>query len=107
MTEWKTPSALVTRDLDGIYLRVQIEGKWDNRCLTDLIWEDVDAWLIERLKNQSPEDRERQLRQIAKHFHERLRSIGDQLNLAARVEDDGPDDRFDLGGFECNEKQEG
>jgi hypothetical protein len=36
--------------------------------------------------------------------------IGKQIRALAgkkeETEDDGPDDRFDLGGFECNEKQE-
>lgn len=85
MKEWKTTSELVTRDLDGIYLRVCIEGKWDNRCLTDLVWEDVEAWLKERFENQSAEDRERQLWKVAKHFHERLRSLGDQLDLVSKT----------------------
>jgi hypothetical protein len=89
MTEWKTTGELICRDLDGIYLRVKIEGKWDNRCLTDLVWEDVEAWLKERFTNQSAEGCERQLLQIVKHLHERLRWMGDALNVGTRVIDDG------------------
>jgi hypothetical protein len=84
----KTPTELVKRDLDGIYLRVQIGGKWENRCLTDLLWEDVETWLNGRFANRSAEDRERQLRQALKHLHERLRAIGDQLNLGTKMESD-------------------
>lgn len=34
-------------------------------------------------------------------------NIGKEIRaLAGVMKDDGPDDRFDIGGFECNEKQE-
>lgn len=88
MNEFKTPSTLVKRDLDGIYLRVQIAGKWENRCLTDLVWEDVEFWLGQNRLSRTAEDHIIYLRHLAKHLHNRLRTLGDQLDLATKTEDE-------------------
>jgi hypothetical protein len=82
MNEFKTTSDLVVRDLDGIYLRANIDGKWDNRCLTDLVWEDVENWLKWKMERQQPEERPEFLLKAIKHLHGRLRAVGDQLNIA-------------------------
>lgn len=61
------------RKLDGIFLRVQVDGHLDARCLTDIPWEEIEAkW----------RDRDAEWwRGAAKHLHERLRSIGDQFDI--------------------------
>ena len=82
MDEFKTPSTLVVRDLDGVYLRAKIDGKWENRCLTDLVWEDVDAWLQWKMEKQTAYEHSEFLLKVIKHLHERLRAVGDQLDLA-------------------------
>ena len=82
-----TNPALVKRDLDGMYIRVNVGGKWQNRCLTDLDWRDVELWLDGRFKAVEREDVEKMAKQAIKHLHERLRHLGDALDLARPSED--------------------
>ena len=35
----------VVRNLDGFYLRVERDGKWVNRCFTDLTLQEQQDWL--------------------------------------------------------------
>lgn len=42
---------MLKRDLDGFYLRVHRDGKWCNRCFTDLTEEEQRKWL-ERLHGE-------------------------------------------------------
>jgi hypothetical protein len=88
MNEFKTTPALQVRSLDGIYLRAQIGERWENRCLTDLVWEDVERWIAERKEIQPDTYRETFLLQIIKHLHERLRAMGDQMDIAAKPADE-------------------
>ena len=64
------------RNLDGIYLRAEIDGKFESRCLTDLPWEFVEDWMRSRLMG-NPDV----AFQAAKHLHERFRHIGDELDV--------------------------
>ena len=41
----------LARNLDGFYLRVERDGKWVNRCFTDLTTEEQTKWLS-RLTNE-------------------------------------------------------
>lgn len=61
------------RNLDGIYFRVERDGKWQNLCFTDLTEEEQK----DVLKDKSPEF----VLQIALNMAKRLREIGDQLGL--------------------------
>ena len=80
--EMKTTGAIIKRDLDGIYIRVRVDGEWQNRCLTDLHWEDVEDWLRgAMLYPNDAEGREEKLLRVIKHLHERLRAFGDQLEV--------------------------
>ena len=69
MSDWPTE-----RNLDGIFFRVQIDGKWCNRCVTDMPWNEVEK-ILEDLPHSWAVD-------MAKHLHGCLRSIGDQFNIA-------------------------
>ena len=64
---------MMNRNLDGIYFRVERDGKWQNLCFTDLTEEEQ----IEVLKDKSPEF----VLQVALAIAKRLREIGDQLGL--------------------------
>lgn len=84
MIEGTTPPEHIRRELDGMYLSVSIGGKREDRCLTDLVWEDVEKWLMttnERQAGQTEEDRAKYLLAVIKHLHERLRFIGDALRI--------------------------
>ena len=64
---------MINRNLDGIYFRVERDGKWQNLCFTDLT-EDEQRKV---LKDKSPDF----VLQMALNMAARLREIGDQLNL--------------------------
>ena len=79
----KISNELIPRDLDGIYLRVQIDDQWANRCLTDMTWAEVREWLESKWQHldSSNETKLKNLEAIARHFHERLRALGDELDI--------------------------
>ena len=65
---------MINRNLDGIYFRVERDGKWQNLCFSDLT-EDEQRKV---LKDKSPDF----VLQMALNMAARLREIGDQLHLA-------------------------
>lgn len=69
------------RDLDGILFRVQRDGKWTNRCWTDLTDEE---------RNQFGAGKPASWwKAVALHLTEQLRYIGDQFDLCADKDDAG------------------
>ena len=64
---------MINRNLDGIYFRVERDGKWQILCFSDLT-EDEQRKV---LKDKSPDF----VLQMALNMAARLREIGDQLNL--------------------------
>src|SRR5215475_11865545 len=88
MNEFQTTKDLIVRDLDGIYLRARIDGHWQNRCLTDLVWNDVEAWINEKWSDCDPILRADFILKIAKHLHERLRAVGDVTDIIVKFAPD-------------------
>ena len=64
---------MINRNLDGIYFRIERNGKCQNSCFSDL----TEGEQKEALKNKSPEF----VLQVALNMAKRLREIGDQLGL--------------------------
>ena len=64
---------MINRNLDGIYFRIERDGKCQNLCFSDLTEEEQK----EVLKNKSPEF----VLQIALNMAKRLREIGDKFDL--------------------------
>jgi hypothetical protein len=79
--ENETTGAIVKRDLDGIHPRIKIDGKWENRCLTDLCWGDVERWMRGKCEENGDDYAREFYLGVARHLHERLRAIGDQLDI--------------------------
>jgi len=65
------------RQLDSTFIRVERDGKFFNRCLSDCSWEEVESWL-----NQKP--KECAIRTL-KEFHRILRVIGDELDITGEI----------------------
>lgn len=63
-------------ELDGIYFRVQRNGKWENVCYTDL----TEAEAKEKTKDKDVE----WFKELARLLAMRLREIGDEFNLIRR-----------------------
>ena len=69
----------IPRELDGIYYRVERDGKWCNRCFTDLTTDEQE----EMIKKYDAEGLKRMVMLLAKI----LRDIGDTFNIVAKDED--------------------
>ncbi len=61
------------RNLDGVYFRVERDGKWQNICFSDLTEEEIEDVLKDR-----PEE---WLRSICRILGKTIRAIGDKLDL--------------------------
>ena len=71
------------RNLDSIYIRAQVDGKWGSYCLTDLPWQTVLDW-IEKQSLEAEDSANHQIEmtlEVAKHLHMSLQAIGAQLDL--------------------------
>ena len=64
---------MINRNLDGIYFRVERDGKWQNLCFSDLT-EDEQRKV---LKDKSPDF----VLQMALNMAARLREVGDKFDL--------------------------
>ena len=69
----------MNRNLDGIYLRIKRDGKYQAVCLSDMTKEELEEAL-------NPE-RGEWLKGAVIHLAGRLRAVGDIFNIV-RVEDD-------------------
>lgn len=73
------PNYPVPRNLDGVYVRVERYGKSVNRCFSDLTTEEQEHFM-------SKFDTEG-LKRLCLLMTERLRDIGDQLDLYVKDEE--------------------
>ena len=71
------------RNLDGVYFRIQRDGKWDSICFTDL----TDAEMDDVLKNK---DRVWVVG-LAKILAKTIQNIGYQFDLVGKDSDDEED----------------
>lgn len=63
----------MNRNMDGIYFRVERDGKWQNICFTDLTLNEIDEVIGERSAKW--------WKAVAVHLKDRINSIADELNL--------------------------
>ena len=61
------------RNLDGIYFRVQRDGKWDNVCFSDMTEDEMNNIMEGRDANW--------LKSMCVQLGKTIRNIGDQLDL--------------------------
>ena len=62
------------RDMDGIYFRVKRDGKWTNRC-----WTDLTDWEREEFGKDRPAS---WWQSVAEHLTKQLRYVSDYLDLS-------------------------
>lgn len=65
---------MIQRNLDGVYFRVERDGKWQNICFSDLTEDEMDSVL-----GNWNED---QLRRMCKVLGMTIKGIGDQFDIA-------------------------
>lgn len=66
------------RNLDGLYFRVERNGKWRNICFSDLTPE-------ERYENMKDKDKE-WLKSTCDYLADRIREIGDHFDIIGGVD---------------------
>lgn len=71
------------RDLDGVYFRVERDGKWDPICYTDMTEEERETVIAERMRDWAPEEQAAYWQSMANIMANTLRDVGDQLDLVA------------------------
>ena len=74
---------MIKRNLDGVYFRIQRDGKWDSICFTDL----TDAEMDEVLKNKDKV----WVVGLAKILAKTIQNIGYQFDLVGKDSDDEED----------------
>lgn len=74
---------MIKRNLDGVYFRIQRDGKWDSICFTDLTDDEMD----EVLKGRGRE----WILGLAKILAHTIQNIGYQLDLVGKNSDDEED----------------
>lgn len=70
----------MNRNLDGIYFRINRDGRWQNICYSDLTKEERDKVCEGRGREW--------LRSVADILADRLKEIGDQFDIVAGDEDE-------------------
>lgn len=63
----------MNRNLDGVYFRIERDGKWDNVCFSDLTSEEMDKVLEDRSVNW--------LRSLCKVLGETIKDIGNEYDI--------------------------
>lgn len=74
---------MIKRNLDGVYFRIQRDGKWDSICFTDLTDDEMDEVLKGRGKEW--------ILGLVKILAKTIQNIGYQLDLVGKNSDDEED----------------
>lgn len=68
----------MNRNLDGIYFRVERNGKWQNICYSDLTYDERDSVTNGRSGQW--------WRSLANHLADSLKEIGDEFDIVRKEE---------------------
>lgn len=69
------------RNLDGIYFRVERDGKWTNVCYSDMDQHERDEMARRRAEGLTPEEQVRWWRNMADLLADQLYDMGEQLGV--------------------------
>ena len=72
------------RGLDGVFIRAERDGKWCNRCFTDLTTDEQQRFL-DSLDTKG-------LQRMCLIMAETLRKVGDQFDIVSRDPEDSNDE---------------
>ena len=71
----------IQRNLDGIYFRVQRDGRWENVCYSDMTKDERDEVAHKRAEHATPEEQARWWRSMADLLADQLYDMGEQLGV--------------------------
>ena len=69
------------RNLDGVYFRVNRDGKWLNVCYSDMTPMERDEIARKRAEISTPAEQAQWWRSMADHLADRLYAMGEQLGV--------------------------
>lgn len=76
MSETKKP-----RNLDGVYFRVERDGRWQNVCYSDMTAEERDRMAKTRAASSTPEQQATWWRSLADLMADQLYDMGEQFGI--------------------------
>ena len=71
----------VQRNLDGVYFRIQRDGRWGNVCYSDLTPEEREELAARRAERSTPEEQAEWWRSLAEIMADQLYDMGEQLGV--------------------------
>lgn len=72
----KTP-----RNLDGVYFRVQRDGRWCSVCYSDMTADERKATIYDRMADKPLDEQVGYYRRLAELMADQLYSMGEQLGV--------------------------
>jgi hypothetical protein len=69
------------RNLDGVYFRVERDGKWQNICYSDMTADERDEIARKRAEHATPEQQAEWWRSMADILADALYDMGEQLGV--------------------------
>jgi hypothetical protein len=69
------------RNLDGVYFRVERDGKWQNVCYSDMTATERDEVARKRAEHATPEQQAAWWRSMADILADQLYDLGEQLGV--------------------------
>lgn len=70
------------RNLDGVYFRVERDGKWQNICYSDMTADERDEIARKRAEHATPEQQAQWWRSMADLMADALYDMGEQFGIA-------------------------
>jgi len=71
----------VQRNLDGVYFRVERDGKWEIVCYSDMEREEREEVVAARIAERTPEGQAAWWRSLADIMADQLYDMGEQLGV--------------------------
>ena len=69
------------RNLDGVYFRVQRDGRWETVCYSDMEQAERDEIAAKRAEHATPEEQAAWWRSMADILADQLYDMGEQLGV--------------------------
>lgn len=70
------------RNLDGVYFRVQRDGKWLNVCYSDMTEDERNTVIYDRMSDKPMDEQVGYYRRLAEIIADSLYDMGEQLGVA-------------------------
>ena len=81
MDDWRSKMAKKQRNLDGIYFRVERDGKMQNVCYSDMEQRERDEIARKKMENSTPAEQAQWWRSMADILADQLYVMGEHLGV--------------------------